>query len=42
MGTGSGCIILSILSELKKAKGTRIDISRKAIEIAKNNSISLV
>ena len=38
MGTGSGCIILSILSELKKAKGIGIDISRKAIEVAKKNS----
>ena len=35
MGTGSGCIILSILTELKKAKGIGIDISRKAIEVAK-------
>jgi release factor glutamine methyltransferase len=41
MGTGSGCIILSILSELKGAKGTGIDISRKAIEIAKKNSNKL-
>ena len=41
MGTGSGCIILSILSELKKAKGLGVDISSKAVEIAKNNSIKL-
>ena len=39
MGTGSGCIILSILSEIKEAKGVGVDISRKAIEIAKKNSI---
>ena len=41
MGTGSGCIILSILSELKGAKGIGIDISRKAINVAKKNSIKL-
>ena len=41
MGTGSGCIILSILSELKGAKGVGIDISRKAIGVAKKNSIKL-
>ena len=41
MGTGSGCIILSILTELKKAKGIGIDISRKAIEVAKKNSNKL-
>ena len=41
IGTGSGCIILSILSELKKAKGIGIDISRKAILVAKKNSRKL-
>jgi release factor glutamine methyltransferase len=41
MGTGSGCIILSILTELKRAKGIGIDISRKAIEVAKKNSNKL-
>ena len=38
IGTGSGCILLSILSEIKKAKGVGIDISKKAIEVAKKNS----
>jgi release factor glutamine methyltransferase len=38
IGTGSGCIILSILSEIKSAKGIGVDISRKAIQIAKKNS----
>ena len=42
MGTGTGCIILSILSEIKGAKGIGVDISRKAIEVAKKNSINLV
>ena len=38
IGTGSGCIILSILTELQRAKGIGIDISKKAIEVAKKNS----
>lgn len=41
IGTGSGCIILSILTELKKAKGVGIDISGQAIEVAKKNSRKL-
>tara|TARA_B100000131_G_scaffold306254_1_gene333123 strand:+ start:287 stop:1126 length:840 start_codon:yes stop_codon:yes gene_type:complete len=38
IGTGSGCIILSILNSLKFSRGVGIDISSKAIEIAKANS----
>jgi len=38
MGTGTGCIILSIISEIKGAKGIGVDISRKAITVAKKNS----
>ena len=38
IGTGTGCILLSILSELKKSKGIGIDISQKAIKIANSNS----
>ena len=38
IGTGSGCILLSILSELKNSKGVGIDISHKAIKIAKKNA----
>ena len=38
MGTGTGCIILSIISEIKGAKGIGVDISRKAIAVAKKNS----
>ena len=30
IGTGSGCILISLLSELKKSKGVGIDISKKA------------
>ena len=39
IGTGSGCILLSILSELKNSKGIGVDISQKAIQIAIKNSI---
>ena len=35
MGTGSGCIIISLLSELHNSSGIAIDISYKALEIAK-------
>jgi len=38
IGTGSGCILLSILRELPLSKGVGIDISKKAIQTAKKNS----
>ena len=38
VGTGSGCIIISILLERKKCKGTAIDISKDAIKLAKHNA----
>ena len=41
IGTGSGCILLSILKELKYSRGTGIDISAKAIKTAKSNAIKL-
>jgi release factor glutamine methyltransferase len=41
IGTGTGCILLSILSEIKKARGVGIDISKKAIDVAKKNSSRL-
>jgi release factor glutamine methyltransferase len=40
IGTGSGCILISLLKELVKAKGIGVDKSSKAITIAKKNSIS--
>ena len=40
MGTGSGCILISLLSELKNSKGVGIDISKKAVKIAKKNAKS--
>ena len=39
IGTGSGCILLSILSELENSNGIGIDISQKAIQVAKKNQI---
>ena len=38
VGTGSGCIIISLLLELRQSKGIAIDISKKALKIAKQNS----
>ena len=38
IGTGTGCIILSILLERKKFRGTGIDTSKRAINIAKINA----
>ena len=38
IGTGTGCIIISLISELNKSIGTGIDTSKKAILIAKNNA----
>jgi len=37
IGTGSGCIIISLLEELKKAKGYGVDISKKGIDISNRN-----
>ena len=41
IGTGSGCILLSILKELRNSYGTGIDKSFKALTIAKKNSRKL-
>jgi len=37
IGTGCGCILISLLLELKHSRGVGIDISRKAISIARKN-----
>ena len=37
-GTGSGCILLSILKERNNLKGIGIDISSKALEVANYNA----
>ena len=41
IGTGTGCILLTILSEINEAKGIGLDISKKAIDVAKRNSKNL-
>ena len=38
IGTGTGCIIISLLSELKNSVGMAVDISSKAILVAKKNA----
>ena len=38
VGTGSGCIIISVLKERLNCQATAIDISKKAINIAKFNA----
>ena len=41
LGTGSGCIILSLLSEFKNFCGVAVDISDRALRIAKMNADNL-
>lgn len=41
IGTGTGCILLSVLKELKNSRGIGIDISSNAIKVAKINSKKL-
>ena len=38
IGTGSGCILISLLSEFKNSIGVGIDISTEALKIAKKNA----
>lgn len=38
LGTGTGCLLLALLSELPKAQGTGFDISEGAIRTAKENA----
>ena len=37
IGTGSGCLLISLLYEYKNAKGVGVDISEKALAIAQEN-----
>jgi release factor glutamine methyltransferase len=39
LGTGSGCILISLLHELKKARGTGVDISEDALSLARSNAV---
>ena len=37
LGTGSGCLIISLLKEYKYSKGVGIDVSKEAIKVAERN-----
>ncbi len=39
LGTGTGCIIISLLSEYAEAQGVAIDINPDALETARENSV---
>jgi len=41
IGTGSGCLILTLLGEYQNAIGTAIDISRASLEVAEQNGRNL-
>lgn len=41
LGTGSGCLLVSLLSEYKWARGTAVDISPEALKVAKRNAYKL-
>jgi release factor glutamine methyltransferase len=38
IGTGSGCIALSLLRELKDARGLAVDVSEDALQVARENA----
>ena len=42
LGTGSGCLIISLLREFKNSKGVGIDLDKKALKIAKRNKDNLL
>lgn len=39
LGTGSGCLMISLLHEWPQAQGTGVDISEKALAIAQKNAV---
>jgi release factor glutamine methyltransferase len=41
LGTGSGCLLLALLSDFPNAKGTGVDMSDAALEIARRNAEAL-
>ena len=41
LGTGSGCILLSLLREFSNATGVGVDISEKALQTAQKNASAL-
>lgn len=41
LGTGTGCLLLTLLKELPNAKGLGVDLSREAMSVAQENALSL-
>ena len=41
LGTGSGCIILSILADVDSLQGVAVDVSDKALQVAEKNAQNL-
>lgn len=41
LGTGSGCILLSLLKEQGAARGVGVDLSNEALEVARRNAVAL-
>lgn len=41
LGTGSGCILLTLLAEMPDARGIGVDLSEAACEVAKTNAAAL-
>jgi release factor glutamine methyltransferase len=41
LGTGSGCLLLALLSELPNARGVGTDVSNPALEVARENARAL-
>jgi release factor glutamine methyltransferase len=41
LGTGTGCLLLALLSEMPRAMGLGVDLSEAAIEVARRNAAEL-
>lgn len=41
LGTGSGCILLTLLAEAESATGMGVDLSPEALEVARDNALRL-
>lgn len=41
LGTGTGCLLLALLSELPAARGLGVDVSERALEVARENAQNL-
>ena len=41
LGTGSGCLIISLLKEFKNSRGVGVDLDKKALKVAEKNKENL-